>query len=193
VAFKAFHVDVLGVYQLIRDGPVGIMAIRALDLAFAYRMMRLSQQLRGDRPMTANTDVGLAGFSQVFGMLPVNIVAIGTGKSSYFMFTGVPHGDITLAMTLKTDRVPFFGAFRGFRAEPQNITTFAFFGVGRPGPMTGLANEILTASGWGARVSFDAVNIFPKAFVHLLMTLQAGFIADQIVFSLAAVGAEGYD
>ena len=43
VAFKAFQVDVLGIDQLIRDGPVGIMAIRALHLTFAYRMMGLSQ------------------------------------------------------------------------------------------------------------------------------------------------------
>jgi hypothetical protein len=192
VAFKAFQVDVLGVYQLIRDGPVGIMAIRALDLAFAYRMMGLSQQLRCDRPMTVNTDFGLAGFSQIFGMLPVNIVAIGTGKSSYFMFTGVPHGDFTLAVTLQTNRVLFFGCFRRLRAEPQNIATFAFFSVGRPRPMTGLANEILAASGRCSRVSFDAMNIFPKVVIHLLMTLQAGFITDKIFFILTAVGAEGY-
>ena len=33
VTFKAFQVDVLGVDQLICDGPVGVMAIRALYLA----------------------------------------------------------------------------------------------------------------------------------------------------------------
>ncbi len=100
VTFKAFQVDVLGVYQLIRDGPVGIMAIRALHLTFPYRMMGLSQQLRRHGSMTRDADFGLAGFGQVFGVLPVNIVTIGAGKRSQFMFAGVPPGDFTLAVTL---------------------------------------------------------------------------------------------
>jgi hypothetical protein len=44
VTFKAFQVDILGVDQLIGDGSVGVVAIRALHLAFPYRMMGLSQQ-----------------------------------------------------------------------------------------------------------------------------------------------------
>lgn len=32
MTFQAFQVDILGINQLIRNGPVGVMAIPALDL-----------------------------------------------------------------------------------------------------------------------------------------------------------------
>ena len=79
VTFKAFQVDVLGVDQFICDGPVGVMAIRALHLTFPYRMMGLPQQQGCDFSVTCDTDFGLGGFGQVFGMLLVDIVTIGAG------------------------------------------------------------------------------------------------------------------
>ena len=118
VTFKTFQVDVLGIDQLIGDGSMAVVAIGALHFLFPYRMMGLSQQLRSNGPMTGDADFGLAGFGQVFGVLPVNIVTIGAGKRSHFMFTGVPHGDFTPAVTLQTNLVLFFRAFRGFGAEP---------------------------------------------------------------------------
>jgi hypothetical protein len=51
-------------------------------------------------------------------VLPVNIVTIGAGKHLHFMFTGVPHGDFALAVTLQANLVLFFRVFRGFGAEP---------------------------------------------------------------------------
>ena len=118
VTFKAFQVDVLGIDQLIRDGSMTVVAIGALHFLFPNRMMGLSQQLRCNRPMTGDADFGLGGFGQVFGVLPVNTVTIGAGKRSQFVFTGVPPGDFALAVTSQANPVLFFGAFRGFGAEP---------------------------------------------------------------------------
>ena len=62
--------------------------------------------------------------------------------------------------------------------------------MGCPGPMTGFADKIFAASGRCARVSLDAMDIFPKVFINLLMTLQASLIAHIIFFILTAVGVE---
>jgi hypothetical protein len=118
VTFKAFQVDVLGVDQFVCDGTMGVVAIRALHLAFPDRMMRLSQQLRRNGPMACDADFRLGGFGQIFGMLLMNIVTIGAGKRSGFMFAGVPHGDFTLAMTLQANRVLRFRVFSGLGTEP---------------------------------------------------------------------------
>jgi len=80
--------------------------------------MGLPQQQGGDFSVACDTDFGLGGFGQVFGMLLMNIVTIGTGKGADFMFTGVPHGDFTPAVTLQANRVLFFRAFSGFGVEP---------------------------------------------------------------------------
>jgi hypothetical protein len=140
--------------------------------------------------MTGDADFGLGGSGQVFGVLPVDIVTIGAGQCSYFMFTGLPPGDFTLAVTLQANPVLFFRAFRGFGAEPQDIAPFTFFRMDCPRPMAGLADKTLAASGRRSRVSLDAMDVFPKVFIHLLMTLQAGFITDKIFFTLTAVGVE---
>jgi hypothetical protein len=55
-------------------------------------------------------------------------------------------------------------------------------------PMTGLADKTFAALGRCSRISLDAMDVFPKVFINLLMTLQAGFIACKIFFILTAVG-----
>ena len=79
VTFKAFQIDVLGVDQFICNGPMGVMAVRALHLTFPDRMMGLPQQLRCYGPMAWDADFRLAGFGQIFGVLSVNLVTIGAG------------------------------------------------------------------------------------------------------------------
>ena len=118
VTLITLQVDVLGIDQIIGNGSMAVVAIGALHFLFPDRMMGLSQQLRSNGPMTGDADLGLGGLVQIFGVLLMNTVTIGTGKRSYFMFTAVPPGDFTPVVTLQANRVLFFRAFRGFGTEP---------------------------------------------------------------------------
>ena len=62
MTFQAFQVDVLGIDELIRNGPVGIMAIPALDLPFPYWMAGSPKQLGPYRFVTLETHLDLSRF-----------------------------------------------------------------------------------------------------------------------------------
>ena len=111
MALKTFLVYVLGINQLVRYGPVTVVAIGALHFAFTNRMMRLPQELRCDGSMTTGADFRLGGLCQVFGVFVMNIVTVGAGKRPDFMFAGVPHGDFALVVAFQTNVVLFLLRF----------------------------------------------------------------------------------
>ena len=55
MAFKAFEVDVLRVNQLVGNGSVRIVAVRAFHFAFTNGMVGLAHQQRSDFLVTAGT------------------------------------------------------------------------------------------------------------------------------------------
>ena len=78
VTFKALQVHVLRIDQAVCDGPMRVVAVRALDFSFPYRVMGLPQQLGSDLLMARDTDFGLGGLCKVFGISLMNAVTIGT-------------------------------------------------------------------------------------------------------------------
>jgi hypothetical protein len=55
VAFKALLVDILSIHQLVRNSPVGIMAIRALGFSLPYWMVGLPHELGPDACVASGT------------------------------------------------------------------------------------------------------------------------------------------
>ena len=60
MAFETFEVGVLCAYESIRDGPVGVVAIRTLHFPLPYGMVRLSQEFGFYPLMTLGAHLGLS-------------------------------------------------------------------------------------------------------------------------------------
>ena len=190
MAFKTLRIDVLGVYQLIGYGPMGIVAIRALHFVLSNRMMGSSQQLWCNFSMTADTDFSLGRFCQVFRIFLMDTVTIGAGKRPHIMLAGAPHGRFAFAVAFQAKVVLFLLRFRRAGAQRYNVAAFILFCMGGSRTMTRLADIALIAGGRGSRVPFDSVDVFPESIVNFFMAFHAGFIAGKIAVFLIAAGIQ---
>jgi len=76
MAFKAVLVDVLGIYQFVRNSPMGIVAIGTLGFSLPYRMVGLPHKLSPDADVAAGTYFCFIGCRSEFGDAIVDGVTI---------------------------------------------------------------------------------------------------------------------
>jgi len=78
MTLEAFQIDVLSIDQPVRNGSMGVVAIRTFYFALTYRVMGLPQQLGTNFLMARSADLELSCFCKVFGVFLMNAVAIAT-------------------------------------------------------------------------------------------------------------------
>ena len=86
-----------------------VVAIRALHLAFAQRMMGSAQHLRPDILVALYAGFRLGFVRQTFWIVFMNAVAAGAGKIPALMFAAVPEGLSAPGMALQAGGIDFTG------------------------------------------------------------------------------------
>jgi len=138
--------------------------------------------------MTFQTDFGLGGLCQVFGILLMYFVTVRTGQDPSLVSACLPHRHFALVVALQANVVLFFLRFGRFGTQGENPAALAFFGVLRSGAMTYFTGKFLIAGCRGPGLAFDAVDGFRKILVNFFVAFHAGFIACIVSLQLAAAG-----
>jgi len=76
MALETLQVDILGVYEVFRYRPMGIVAIPAGDFPFPYRVAGLSQQLGPYLFVARGADLDLVPSREIAGIGAMDTVAL---------------------------------------------------------------------------------------------------------------------